>query len=67
MIEVRCYPSGDVAYADDPESALLAAVTLCADDRAAVPLLGRERSASFFVDGALVRGPVPERALWVAS
>lgn len=64
-IEVTCLPSGDVAYADDPEAALVAAKTLCADDAAALPILGRERSAEFRVDEILIRR-VRERDLWSA-
>lgn len=65
MIEVTVRPSGDVAEAECPESALLAAKTLCADDVAAVPILGRERSAEFRVDGVLIR-VLRERDLWGA-
>lgn len=66
MIEVTVRPSGDVATAECPESALLAAKTLCADDAAAVPILGRERHAEFRVDGVLIR-TVRERDLWGAA
>lgn len=65
MIEIICLPSGDVAYADDPEAALMAAKTLCADDTAAMPLQGRERSVQFRVNGSLVRA-LRERDLWGA-
>lgn len=63
MIEVTCLPSGDVAIALDPESAVFAAKTLCDDDALAFPIQGRERSVEFRVDGILVRA-VRERDLW---
>lgn len=63
VIEVTCIPSGDVAHAEDPEAALAAARTLCADDAEHMPILGRERYAEFRVAGVLVR-TVRERVLW---
>lgn len=66
MIEVRCHPSGDIAWAEDPESALVAARTLCDDDFAAWSMNSRVRSVSFYVEGQLVRGPVAESDVWAA-
>lgn len=63
LIEIRVFPSGDIAWAEDPESAIVAAKTLCEDDLVARPYLGRERSVAFFVDDVIVRH-VPERELW---
>jgi hypothetical protein len=65
MIEVRC-TSGDTAWAEDPESAVVAAITLCDDDFKARPFYGTTRAVSFFVNGSLVRGPVAEAELWRA-
>lgn len=66
MIEVRCFPSGDRAEAECPESALVAALTLCADDFAARPLQGRNRSVMFLVEGKLV-AECRERDLWAVK
>ena len=61
MIEIRCIPSGDVAYAETPEEAVLAARQLCADDFAHMPVRGRSRACTFQAEGSpVVVGPVPE-------
>ena len=65
MIEILCLPSGDTAEAADPESAIAAAKALCADDVAAMPIRGRDRSVVFtFPDGNC--WSVRESDLWVA-
>jgi hypothetical protein len=57
MIEVRVHPTGDVAFADEPESAVFAARTLMSDARDHGAASSRLR-AFFYVGGKLVRGSV---------
>lgn len=41
MIEIEVFPSGDLAEAETPEAAILAARTMVADDLEANPIRGR--------------------------
>lgn len=61
MIEVLL-STGDRAEADDPESAVVAARTMM-DDARDRDVPSRLLSASFYVDGRLVRGDVRRSAL----
>lgn len=61
MIEVRIEPTGDSAEAEDAESAVLAARTLL---REAKDFSGAGNpTASFYVDGILVSGPLNLRSV----
>lgn len=66
MIEVRCDQTGDTGYAEDPEAALVAGVTLCEDAHRAHPCQGFKTTVTFAVDDATVRSRIPEPALWAA-
>lgn len=66
MIEVRVEETGDSAWAETPEAALLAATTICDDaGLARKRRQGDKRTVRFYVDDVMVGRPLNERSLWV--
>ncbi len=64
MIEVEC-SNGDIAEADDPASAIVAAKTLCEDAWRARPMHGHKPTVTFRVDGEVIAYNVPQNKLWM--
>lgn len=66
MIEVVQDQFGDRATAEDAESAVVAARTLCADIHHATGV-GMLLTCSFWLDGKPLRLEVPENDLWAVG